>query len=1144
MNNKLSKILAATATVAAVAGSILLISSALAASPADYGLKEGWTISAAGSNDPDVYIVNQPGYKRIFLNPAIFNFYGHLGGFANVHNVSAATRDAFPTSGLFTDCQVGSANNDGKVYGVEVTGEDTGMLHWVNTTGAAAVAADANFFAKVFCINDNEFNWYAKGANYTSVSQVPNYSRVPGATPTPSPSPTPTPSGPLSASLSSDNPASGTVVAGQGVADLLHITVMNPGSSAVAVNSLQFKRLGISGDSTLSNTYVYLVGGARLTDSTTPTSGIINVNGGTSSTAIVTVPAGGSVNLAFRTDIAGSTSGQTLGVALLAVNGVAVSGLSGNLFTVAAAPSDLATAQFAAAASLIPATGGVTSDPLKDTIVWQDTVTISNKNVLLKSFALRQTNSINSADVNNFRLFVDGVQIAQVQSLDANGYVTFMPASSATILTGSRTVKVLADIIGGTSRKLTMSLRSTADVQVIDSNYGVNLSATLASGTFPLTAGDITINSGSIVVQKDATSPSGNVVRGGSDVVLGRWILTAYGEPTKVSTLIAGLQSTANGAFVIGTAALRNGRIMAYPVGNPSAAQQYGSTAALKYSATASTSYTTNLTVNPGQPLSVEVRADVYDSGSTTDTTAAAQTLTAGLFTGASNGQGMVSLTTSNVPSAQNNANQLTIQSGSMSITKYAAYPDQTIVLPATGRKIGDFIVTGSTNEAINVNTLTLDITAAATGVVGDLSNVYIKWNGVNTSIKSSVTATGNSYSLSNTQLAVNGSVHAEVYADIINRSGSPTYQSKLLVAGTTVTSAIAVNTNSNATFAGQTMTGGTGSIVSSVAASNPVSQIVAANSTTEVAKFSFVATNDTFNITELQIKTVASASEGGIASVILKKADGTVIGSVPLSLSGSSRVATFGSLTGLSVPSNDPNGITLTAAVQVGNVGVGAASTALNVGLTLDYFKNTTSSGTLSTDNNDRAGNAQYLHNAYPVVTAVALPSVLLTNGTQTFAKFSIISVGAANSVVGFQQILLNVAKSTGPSIASSGMQLFEDGVDVTSTGAFTTAQIGTSQTAGTVQFKFTAERQSPVSGHVYEFKANITNTVANDSIATSFKTPSANAAPNTAAVVNATTTTLSWTDRSGSSHSLTTADWMNDNLVKTLPFTQALSR
>lgn len=142
--------------------------------PSEFGLKSGDVIGATGSNDPDIFIVNDLGFKRLFLNPVIFSFYGHLGGFTKVKSINVTVRDKFITSGLFRNCET----NDPKVYGVEVTAEDTGTLHWVNTTGAQAVQDDPDFFKKVFCINTNEFNWYTKGTPYTSVKQIPTYSRV------------------------------------------------------------------------------------------------------------------------------------------------------------------------------------------------------------------------------------------------------------------------------------------------------------------------------------------------------------------------------------------------------------------------------------------------------------------------------------------------------------------------------------------------------------------------------------------------------------------------------------------------------------------------------------------------------------------------------------------------------------------------------------------------------------------------------------------------------------------------------------------------------------------------------------------------------------------------------------------------------
>lgn len=154
------------------AGFFLYGFSTQAISPADFGLIEGDLVSASGSSDPDIYIVNQYGYKRLFLNPTIFNFYGHLK-WSNVRSISSSTRDAFVTSGLFRNCE----QNDPKVYGVEITAEDGGTLHWVNVSGETAVAQDPEFFRKVFCINSSEFNWYGKSAEYSSVSQVPQYDR-------------------------------------------------------------------------------------------------------------------------------------------------------------------------------------------------------------------------------------------------------------------------------------------------------------------------------------------------------------------------------------------------------------------------------------------------------------------------------------------------------------------------------------------------------------------------------------------------------------------------------------------------------------------------------------------------------------------------------------------------------------------------------------------------------------------------------------------------------------------------------------------------------------------------------------------------------------------------------------------------------
>lgn len=128
--------------------------------PEDYGLKEGDLIRAKG--DFDIFIINQYGYKRLFLNPAIFEMYGHLGSWKDVKTVTPVVRDAFITSTYYRYV------DSPKVYHQEVTGEDTGILHWINMTGGAFLnqGGDPN---SIFTINKSEFNWYPKGADKTSL---------------------------------------------------------------------------------------------------------------------------------------------------------------------------------------------------------------------------------------------------------------------------------------------------------------------------------------------------------------------------------------------------------------------------------------------------------------------------------------------------------------------------------------------------------------------------------------------------------------------------------------------------------------------------------------------------------------------------------------------------------------------------------------------------------------------------------------------------------------------------------------------------------------------------------------------------------------------------------------------------------------
>jgi hypothetical protein len=143
-------------------------------------LRDGDLIRRVG--DPDIFIIkfghwpgpNTIGFKRLFLNPAIFAMYGHLGGYRNVREVRDELFNLFETSGLFRNCESG----DQKIWATEVTGEDDGILHHVEMTGDQALAEDHRFFERVFCINTREDNFYARSIYpYRRLTDIPLYLR-------------------------------------------------------------------------------------------------------------------------------------------------------------------------------------------------------------------------------------------------------------------------------------------------------------------------------------------------------------------------------------------------------------------------------------------------------------------------------------------------------------------------------------------------------------------------------------------------------------------------------------------------------------------------------------------------------------------------------------------------------------------------------------------------------------------------------------------------------------------------------------------------------------------------------------------------------------------------------------------------------
>lgn len=518
---KLAKVfstLTAVTTVMSLSGVAYLAPVAMAVAPADYGLKEGDVVSAAGSDDPDVYIVNELGYKRLFLNPAIFNFYGHLGGFAAVKNVSAATRDAFGTSGLFRNCET----NDEKVYGVETTGEDTGMLHWVNTPGAQAVVDDPNFFKKVFCVNSNEFNWYSKGSDYTSVSQVPSYARTPGVTTTPTPTPTstptPTPVGAVTVSLASGNPAAATVTTNAQGVEFLRFKLTGTGT----VQSMTLKRLGAGAVGDFDNVYIY-DGASRLTSGKS-----LSAATGEVTFSNLKLSVDGSKELSIIAELSATTGNvDYFSITGMTLASGTVSGLpvNGNNFTMSGATSGrLDVSKVGSIPNPNVGAKGAQLSEFKFTMV--------TEGASVKRITMLQGGTVKPSDITNVKIKTGDKEWAG--SVTSTGYLVFDFDSGFLIAKGEEALfKVYGDLSGKKDEDVNLYFENVTDILAIGDQYGFGVatpSGTANQGINVLDgaseAHDITLQGGVLTISFNGPSAQ-NIGTNTSDTVLLRYSITA-----------------------------------------------------------------------------------------------------------------------------------------------------------------------------------------------------------------------------------------------------------------------------------------------------------------------------------------------------------------------------------------------------------------------------------------------------------------------------------------------------------------------------------------------------------------------------------------------------------------------------------------
>jgi len=825
-------------------------------------------------------------------------------------------------------------------------------------------------------------------------------------------------SGPVSAMISMNQPT-GMIVQGQSGARLADITFSGNGT----VTNLQLQRIGVSADATLSNVYLY-DGNTRITDAASVvTGGYINFNAASGLFSV-----NGTRTITVRADIAGSTSGQSVGVKL---NSVTAGGAASTYTNVIGNALQIASVTTASVNfSTITVSNTTVDAGTQNYAVWSGAATVSTRDVNLKAATFKFVGSAPVDSMANLSLYVDGSKVAGPSVINANNNnkVTFDLGSTPYLLkTGSHTLEVRGDVVKGSARTMTFSIENVADLMLEDTNLtGVNVSATVASSAMTQsnsTYRTITVNSGSVTVNVDPAFTANKVTGGATNVPVGQFTMKGYGEDVKVTTLRVTF-STTTISTVNNVSLYANGA----QIGT---SQNFAGTAALTYTLGSS------LVIPAGQTVTLTVKADMVDTNSAAHTSGTIAAVVGGV---SSNAQGQSSNEIVSVAGTAVTGNTLTISSGSATFARTAGFTAVTTAPNMTGVKIGSFTIQAGSAEAIKITSIGVNPNAYASGVAAstNVSNLTVKDGSTVVGTPVGAPASGTTtYSFAEIVVAANTTKTFDVYADIGGSSSATT------TADMSVTYRGAIsNTTNTSSASGVTITSANSTLSNAtLVSSSAVSQYVVGGSTFGVAIFKLktASAGTSAVVRELRFSTsgtdaIQTITVGGVTAPVVSGTS-TVTG---LNISVSS--------TGTDVPvtvkysgfQNSTTGGSLQASI---------ASTAV----TLTYVEATAGTGSVITNGVPVASNAMTLVASKPTVTGPSSAGGSLIPGTVKLGEFTV--AADANGKIGVATASIVIATSTPGVLTVSSVKLSEDGGATAMTNSNTVSAV-TSGTAFTIGF------------------------------------------------------------------------------------------
>ncbi len=458
----------------------------------------------------DVFIVKIVGsktFKRLILNPQVFESYGHLK-WSNIKRISAATVKSYKTSALVR------AVNDPKVYVLAPNG-DMGTKQWVDD---------------IPCFTSKGYDWdavYEINAvdrdNYTTISSL--CGGVGG--------------GALTLSLAPDNPAATTLPYNADGVTFLKLNVSGSGT----ISQLTLTRKGAGSTEDFDDIYIYkdgvrLTAGRTLSSATGKVS-FINLN--------ITAPA----TIEVVADLS-ATTGNVDYLAIESASDVTANGTVGGAFPINGNPMSFSGTP---AGTITVVRSGSTSGNVTigavEAEISQFKVTTATEGGYVKRVKLFNGGTADNDKITNLKLKDNSNNtLATASSISTSGYVDFVLSAPYFIQKGESAIfRVYADI-GATKpeRTIRLYLEIASDILVTGNLYGYGMPATITSYDSD-TYIEITCKGGDLTLNKIGPS-AGKIGTTASDVVFLEYTMTAAADITiKRTELIFCVDTDGNGTY-------------------------------------------------------------------------------------------------------------------------------------------------------------------------------------------------------------------------------------------------------------------------------------------------------------------------------------------------------------------------------------------------------------------------------------------------------------------------------------------------------------------------------------------------------------------------------------------------------------------